>query len=217
MSESTFTPIDGNPSETVGDTRMLSAEESRGSSENSHQDTEETAVLRIRSNPRTVFEVLSDQLNGTYVLVGLMLAVGVEALMAILADAAFPGLDLNLFFTIMFGGILLFFSVLFFAVVNRSEDDLPDKSAESSGAATLTVGPEHYRVTTRGLLLGERTRLRGDSIEVIETLNRLNTHRIGPSTEFVSTLRPTGSLQNFMVAAMTDRDRQWLAGQFEVE
>ena len=197
-----YQTIDGNPAETVGETRMLAAEES---------DNGER--LRITSVPRRWLAVLADHLEGSHVLVLMFVSLGAEAIVFTLADAMFPRIDLQWFF----GGIaiatIVFLMVVFVAVVWSNDDEVDEDDGRPT---SLTVDAERYRIDKTGWF-GERTVLEGETWDLLEELDRVNRSRVGFSTKWIATLRPTASLQSYLIAGMTERDRTWLARQFETD
>ncbi len=196
---SDFQPIDGNPSETVGATRIVEAKESE-------------EMLRLWFSPRRLIDVLRDHLHSTHVLIAFLGGFTLQAIFAMLADSMFPRADLTWVFIGLSVAILVVCSVLYFAIVHGDDAE----QAENESPITLTIDPEHFEVTLEGWG-GERTPLEGEAWELVETLNRLVRSRIGPSTQLMAALRPTSSLRSLLVAGLTEEDRNWLSRQFETE
>lgn len=195
-----FERIDGSPSETVGASRLVAAEEST-----------DGQTLRLSSVPRSWIDILRRRMTGIHILVVMIALFGVEAILAKLADALFYGLDLSWLFSGLAAATILLLSVAFFGVVNGDEEVDPDDKTPT----VLTLDSETYRVERDGLI-GRRTLLTGETWDFAEELARLNRSRIGFSTEWVAALRPTGSLRSFLIAGMTERDRDWLERQLEI-
>lgn len=194
-----FTPIDGNPSETVGTTRMVSAEESGDR-------------MRLHLSPRGLSDVLSDHLQSIHVLIALFVGLGAEMLLALIADSMFPRTDLTWVFA---GGLIVLLvlcSSLYFAVVHADD---PGEIVDPS-SITLEIGGDRFDVSTEGWW-GRRTVLEGTSWELLQMLQRLDRNRIAPSTRVMASLRPTASLRSLLVAGLTNEDRRWLLRQFEIE
>lgn len=195
-----YTPIDGSPAETVGTSRLVAAEES-----------DDGQSLRLSSVPRTWIDILRRRMTGIHILVVMIALFGLEAILAKLADALLYGLDLSWLFSGLAVATILLLSVAFFGVVNGDEDVDPDDKTPT----VLTLDPDTYRVERDGVI-GRRTLLEGETWDFAEELGRLNRSRIGFSTEWVAALRPTGSLRSYLVAGMTERDRDWLERQLEI-
>lgn len=194
-----YREIDGNPSETVGATRMVSARESDD-------------ALQIETVPVSLGEVLAKHLTGIHVIVVMICAIGFEGILAVVVESTFPNLDSGSVFRALFVGTIVLLSLVFFSVV-RDTDTRPKSSHR---VATLTIDPDHYEIA-RPLLFGLETHIDGDAWELLETLQRVAHSRIAPSTDVVSTIHPMGSLRSFLIAAMSDRDRAWLLQQLETE
>lgn len=191
--------IEGNPSETVGETRILSASESDD-------------ALHLRAAPETVRDVVAEYFRGTHVLIAMCLLFGIEAAIAELLDALFVELDAGFALGAAVVATVVLLSILFFAVVRRDGPDTSTSGDHDGRPGRLVVGPESYEIR-RPTLFGRTVGMRGESWRLMERIRIVERSRVGPSAAIAAVLRPLSSIDAFLIAAFTDGDREWLVRQ----